>query len=391
MSTVSSVLLANSVSPSVALTPGLKRVLYAVVLDPARKFGSLEEQIFLLGRAFQERGGLFLPLFLCPPGPDKLRRYHEAGLLAECLDLTSFSLPRLWQLARLIRRRRIEVVHWNFSPPLVNPYLWCLSLLTPSVRHYYTDHNSRFLPRPGPSTGVKVFLKRLLLRRYRKVLCVSQFVQHCLARERSWSNLLCCLHFINTDRFRPDPAVRSALRRHYGVDNCFVVATVAHLIKAKGVDVACRALAELPDNVVLWAAGEGREAESLRRLCADLGVERRVLFLGNQAHVEPFLQAADCFVCPSLWAEAAGLVNLEAQASGLPVVASRIGGIPEYVEDGRTGLLFPPGDVHALAGCLRRLYDTPALCRELGRQARLATVARFSSESRLAAYLDLYR
>jgi glycosyltransferase involved in cell wall biosynthesis len=388
MSTISSVLPRNSAALA---DPALKRVLYAIVLDPSRKFGSLEEQIFILGRAFQERGGLFLPLFLCPGGPDKLHRYHDAGLPAECLDLGSFSLPRLWKLAGLVRRQRIDIVHWNFTHPLGNRYLWGLSLLTPGVKHYFTDHTSRFLPLPGPGKGIKAAGKRLLLKRYQKVLCVSRFVEDCLTQQKSWSNLHRCLHFINTDRFKADAQVRSALRQTVGAENNFVIVTVAHLIKAKGVDVVIQALARLHERTVLWVVGEGVEEEALRQLSNELGLGQRVRFMGNQAHVQPYLQAADCFVCPSLWAEAAGLVNLEAQATGLPVLASNIGGIPEYVDDGHTGLLFPPGDDRALADCLNRLLDDPNLRAQMGRQARQATIARFSPESRLNAYLDLYR
>ena len=117
----------------------------------------------------------------------------------------------------------------------------------------------------------------------------------------------------------------------------------------------------------------------------------RVNFLGLQARVEPFLQAADAFVCPSLWAEAAGLVNLEAQACGLPVLASRIGGIPEYVADGRTGVLFPSGDAEGLAAAARGLLGRPDRFREMGREARELAVARFSAAARLEEYLSLYR
>ena len=107
--------------------------------------------------------------------------------------------------------------------------------------------------------------------------------------------------------------------------------------------------------------------------------------------MEPFLQAADAFVCPSRWAEAAGLVNLEAQACGLPVLASRIGGIPEYVADGRTGVLFPPGDAEGLAAAVRRLLDHPHRFRDMGLAARESAVTRFSTAARLEEYLDLYR
>ena len=73
------------------------------------------------------------------------------------------------------------------------------------------------------------------------------------------------------------------------------------------------------------------------------------------------MQGADCFVCPSLWAEAAGLVNLEAQSSGLPTVASNVGGIPEYVADGKTGFLFSPGNATELADRIRQLLSDAAL------------------------------
>ncbi len=368
----------------------LRRVLYLVPLDPAQKFGTLEEQIFFLGQAFQREGGLFLPVFSCTEGPNKLDLFHQAGLPAECLDLTSFRLAALRRLLGLLRRYRIDVVHWNFTHPTRNPYLWLVSLFAPLVAHYLTDHISRPWPLPGPGAWPARAGKRLLLGRYRRIVCVSRFVHDCLCQGRAWPAVRSCLHFVNAHRFRPDPATRAAVRRQLDAGDSFVALVVAYLIPAKGAHVACRALAGLKD-VVLWVAGSGPEEEALRRLCAELGVSERVRFLGRQGHVEPFIQSADCLVCPSLWAEAAGLVNLEGAACGLPVVASRIGGIPEYVEDGQTGLLFPPGDHAALADCLARLRDDPALRQRLGEQGRRTVVEQFSVEARLPAYLDLYR
>ncbi len=129
---------------------------------------------------------------------------------------------------------------------------------------------------------------------------------------------------------------------------------------------------------------------ALQALAGELGVRNRVRFLGLQSRVEPFMQAADCFVCPSRWAEAAGLVNLEAQACGLPVVAVRIGGIPEYVAEGRTGLLFPPEDPVGLARSVRQLLDCPEECRAMGRRARESAVMHFSPTARLDDFLELY-
>ena len=137
--------------------------------------------------------------------------------------------------------------------------------------------------------------------------------------------------------------------------------------------------------------GAGEHGAKLQKLSAELSLSRRVKFFGQRALVQPIMQAADCLVCPSLWAEAAGLVNLEALSTGLPVLASRIGGIPEYVDDGVSGYLFPPGEHRALAAHLRRLSYDSAECQRLGAAARAIAVQRFSVPSKINDYLDLYR
>jgi glycosyltransferase involved in cell wall biosynthesis len=367
------------------------RVLYAVALDPSLKFGSMEEQIIRLTKSFKIHGSTFNPLFICPEGVLGGAAFQEAGVEVECMDLRTFRWSQLARLSRLITRRQVTIVHWNFTEMLRNSYLWWLTLLHPSVRHWYTDHISRESGIQQSSSGVKKFLKRLLLRRYEKVLCVSQFVLDDLRSQKLSSELILSRHFINTDRFRPDETVRGELRKQLHVEGRFVLLTVAHLIKAKGIEVLIRALAELPESVVLWIVGDGEESEGLCRLCSELHLVSRVFFHGLQKNVAPFMQAADCFVCPSLWAEAAGLVNLEAAASGLPVIASRIGGIPEYVEDGRTGFLFLPGDPQELTRCVQSLYENSALYQKMSAEARAWAVEKFSTDARVLEYLDLCR
>jgi glycosyltransferase involved in cell wall biosynthesis len=369
----------------------LPRVLYAIALDPTLKFGSLEEQIISLARAFELHGSLFYPLFICSEGALEGTAFQKAGVEAECMDLGSFTWKRLARVSQLITQRQITVVHWNFTEMLRNSYLWWLTLLHPNVRHWYTDHVSRTSEIRQVPRGPTKLLKRLLLRRYDKVLCVSEFVLNDLRSRQICSNLILSRHFINTDRFRPDKVVRGELRKQLHAESCFVLLTVAHLIKAKGIEVLMRALAELPESVVLWIVGDGAESERLHQLRDELHLTSRVHFHGLQKDVAPFMQAADCFVCPSLWAEAAGLVNLEASASGLPVIASRIGGIPEYVENGRTGFLFPPGDYQELARCVQSLKEDSALYQNISAEARAWAIEKFSADSGVREYLDLYR
>src|SRR3989449_9263309 len=97
------------------LAPGrLRRVLYALALNPSLKFGSLEEQIFCLARAFKEHGGLFLPLFQSPLGSEARATYEAAGLEAGWLNLEEFDVTTLRRLIRLIHQHQIELLHWNF-------------------------------------------------------------------------------------------------------------------------------------------------------------------------------------------------------------------------------------------------------------------------------------
>jgi glycosyltransferase involved in cell wall biosynthesis len=368
----------------------LRRVLYAIAMDPDR-FATMEEQILLITRAFRQRAGLFLPLFICSHRKGNPAVYEAAGLRAECLDLHRFRLHTLWQLVRLIRRDRIELIHWNFTEPLLNKYLWALTLLTPGVKHYFTDHTSRGLPLGPPAQGIRRVIKKIMFARYNTVFGVSQFVINHLRDQGCATTMIVRPYFLNTDRFRPDPEVRAALRKELGVTGQFVVVVVAYLVQTKGVDIAIRAVASLPETTTLWIVGGGVESDRLRKLSRDLGVDKRVHFFGHQADVQRFLKGADCFVCPSRWGEAAGVVNLEAQATGLPALVSRIGGIPEYIQDGKTGFLFTPEDSQELATKLLKLSEDPELLRRVQNAARAWVLADFSHERKIEEFLNMYR
>jgi len=290
----------------------------------------------------------------------------------------------------LIDEHAIEIVHWSFYHPL-NAYVWALTVARPLLTHYLTDHRSRYgdpLPR---RSLVRRALKRAFLRRYRRIVCVSEFIADSLRSEGLAERLTICAHFINTDRFRPDPAVREQVRGQLLAESQFGLLLVAHLIPEKGGEVLLRALPGLPPQVQAWIVGDGPDTSRLQRLAEELGLAKQVRFLGNQSEVQRYMQAADCLVCPSLWLEAAGLVNIEALACGVPVVASRVGGIPEIVVHGRTGFLFEPGRADELAAAVRGLLEEPEKLAEMGRAARGVAVERHSAERRIPEYLDLYR
>jgi glycosyltransferase involved in cell wall biosynthesis len=166
-----------------------------------------------------------------------------------------------------------------------------------------------------------------------------------------------------------------------------VVACVTRLEHWKGVDVLVEAAARVGRPFRLEIYGDGSERGQLHRRAEELGVD--VVFNGAVEDVRIRLEQADVFVLPSR-GENLPLSILEAMAAALPVVASRVGGIPELVEDGVTGVLVEPGDADALARGLRDLLEDDERRREQGRQGSGRARERFGSERMIASFVDLY-
>jgi glycosyltransferase involved in cell wall biosynthesis len=196
---------------------------------------------------------------------------------------------------------------------------------------------------------------------------------------------------VDTDVFRPRPGGSG----REGV----VIGTARNLKRTYGLDVLLEAFAILTKSVLglgsripntestlplggtrtpltLWIAGAGPEEAALKAQAARLGIGERARFLGAVPHerMPAFMWGLDLFVNPSR-AESFGVAALEAAASGIPVVASRVGGLPEVVADGQTGLLVAPEDPEGLASALADLVGDPERRRALGRAARERAVA----------------
>ncbi|MFO7245815.1 MAG: N-acetyl-alpha-D-glucosaminyl L-malate synthase BshA [Bacillota bacterium] len=154
------------------------------------------------------------------------------------------------------------------------------------------------------------------------------------------------------------------------------------------VEVFARAAADL--DAELWLVGDGPDSAEARRRAAVLGVGERVRFWGQQDNPAAWIASGDVMLLPSAQ-EAFGLAALEAMACGLPVVASRVGGLPEVVSDGETGLLFDPDDVQGMVAGLRSLLLDPARRRTLGEAGRRRAVKQFACRHVVPRYEEIYR
>ncbi len=175
-----------------------------------------------------------------------------------------------------------------------------------------------------------------------------------------------------------------------------VIAFVGRLVREKGADILLRAFAkvqaQMPETRLLLV-GDGPEGEYLRRVIADLGLSSQVSLLGHLPHeeVERVCAAAWVQAVPSRWAEPFGIVAAEALMRGTAVMASNSGGLAEVVQDGRTGLLVPPGDVNALAEALLRLFRDRELAEQMGKAGREMALVRFNEAMCIERFIELYQ
>lgn len=196
-------------------------------------------------------------------------------------------------------------------------------------------------------------------------------------------------NFVDTTLFRPgrQPCHRASLapggeRIVMHVSNFRAVKRVEDVV-----EVFARIHRKVPSRLVF--VGDGPERPRAVQRADDLGVRDDVLFLGKHASVDELLPCADLFLLPSE-NESFGLAALEAMASGAPVIASRVGGLPEVVEDGVTGYLFPVGEVEAMAeGGIRLLLDE-AHHADMAAAGRRSAETRFSAEAVVPRYEALY-
>ena len=286
---------------------------------------------------------------------DDIRR---DGVNVECLDAPrAGSVAWIGRLRRLVRDHDIAIVHTHMPQPAVAARM-AFGRSGPALVH--TEHN--LWPRYRPLTR---WANRATYRRNRAVIAVSSGVA---ASIRSGVHVDVVRHGVDAPRATADAA---GARARLGLGPGPVVGTVGNLTAKKDHETLLRAIAlvraDVPD-VRLVIIGAGPLDRTLRDRVEALGLGDVVVLAGSRADVADLLPAFDVFALSSRF-EGLPIALLEAMGSGLPCVATTVGGIPEVVTDGVDGVLVPAADPAALAAALGRLLGDRAQASELGRRA----------------------
>lgn len=318
----------------------------------------------------------------------------KSGQLEERFDENQIPLTiagqRKYSFGSLVRLRRLLR---NFKPSIIHTHLFHAGILgrllvsKDSSKIVSTEHNTTDLIERG---FLWRFLNRLTFEKNDLCIAVSQSVRDLIIQKTKLnpSRVKVIWPGIDLDRFASESVSRSIkLNGHPPI-----IGTIARLSHEKGIDILIKSFQQVHreyPHAMLHIVGTGSEAGFLQRLAEDMGLKKQIVWHGYQRDVRPLLRSFDCYVQPSR-NESFGITILEAMASRVPVIASRVGGVSEIIKDGSSGLLVPPENDVALSRAILRVLKNPTEMKSLTLSA-YAELEKHNMNSVAQQYAEEYR
>ena len=331
--------------------------------------------------------------YMHPPGdPDFEKLADKARSLGAPLisvgDRGSWDWQVIPRLLEVCRRERVAIWHGHdYKSNLLGLLLrrrWPMRLVT--TVHGWGVRGSR-------RTRVYYGVDRLCLRHYERVVCVSEDLRReCLSLGVTEPRCVLVENAIDLRQFSRTRSVTEAKARLGVGPGRLVIGAVGRLSTEKGFDLLIRAADRLLDEGVdleLWIVGEGDRGPHLADLVRALGRGDRIRLMGFRSDTVEIYEAMDAFALSS-YHEGLPNVVLEAMAMGVPVVSTRIAGIPRLIRHGENGLLVEPGDGRGLADALRHLLTDIGLSTRVRDEARRTIEERCSFDARMRKIIAIY-
>lgn len=375
--------------------------------------GGAQEVVRTLSAYLIERGS---PTIVCTFRDGPLRNEIEAmGITVEVLPGRShsfLSLPMFLKeiagirkgLIHLVQKYQIDVIQTHLLRSL-DFLVASLKLRFPSLLVFWTVHNYQFELRadqlPGhrwllqPKKYIHKALYRMASGRMNGFIAVSHEVEQSILQtmrvDKNRITTIC--NGVDVRRYQRK-VNRMAIRAHIGLKEMDQVMIVVGTLKEqKGhrylIEAAAPLIAQNHHLHILFA-GDGPLRNSLQQQVQELGLENHIHFLGNRKDIPDLLAASDYFVLSSLW-EGLPMALIEAMASGLPVIATLVSGSQQVVEQGRSGILIPPGEVAPLRQAIEELLADPERAKMLGKAAQRRIEEAYSARRQAEEHLVLYR
>ncbi len=351
---------------------GTEKLVYQMALALKKNYEIIVctlEDIGLYGQALRKAGIPVYPLFR-EPGVD---------------------LNIVFSLLRIFFKHEVSLLHAHQYSPYF--YAVLAKFFYPQVKIIFQEHGRHYpeIDKPLRKLVNRFFFQPLTA----AIVAVSHEVKERLIRYEGLSKKRIRVIYNGIeDVILLSPEEKRELRRKWGFsDTQVVAATVGRFDPIKNLPLFLKALALARTQIPALRGlliGDGPEMPALKGLCHKLGLKEAVIFTGYREDAVKLLQMADIFVLSSL-SEGTSLALLEAMACGLPLIATAVGGNPEIIADGKSGLLVPNQNLPALAAALLILAQDPVLRQRMGQKARQIFEKKFTFQKMLASYQDLYQ
>lgn len=354
--------------------------------------GGPDKTIINSPRYLAERGYQMLCAYLHHPddaGYPKLReKAHARGVeLISIPDHGPLDYKVVSQTLKLCRERNVTIWHGhdyktNLLGLLVYPF-WPMRLVT--TVHGWVEQTQR--------TPLYYLVDRCTLRFYEKVFCVSDdLFQICRQSGVPRSRCILLRNGIDLSEYQRFKYTSQA-KTELGIEqDRFLIGAVGRLSSEKGFDLLIESVKSLIDQKLplqLMIFGEGKEESLLQRKIDESGYSGQIQLMGFQSDLRPFYEAMDLFVLSSI-REGLPNVVLEAMALGVPVLSTRVAGIPKLMEHDVNGYIIDPGSTDALTDGLRILYHDAERRQRFSRNGRVTVESRFSFSNRMSRLVDVY-
>jgi glycosyltransferase involved in cell wall biosynthesis len=372
--------------------------LVSIIGVEPKRIGGTETFARELSLQLGARGWQSALYFLSEP-PEEVRRFLDLpnislGVYGSACDS---GLKTGRSLAKIARGRRPDILHLHYTG-FLNFYSW-IARLRSIRRVFFTDHHSR---QAGYKPGRAPFWKRSVVRFINspltKVISVSKYGYDCITAfdllPRSRFEMI--YNGVDLTRVKADPQLAVDFRRRYSIpEGRAIVTQVSWIIPEKGItDVleTARLVIQHDRNVQFVLVGDGAYREQYMKDAAAMGIEDHVTWTGmvKDPFGEGVFAAADIVCQFSRWEEVFGWMIAEGMAHGKPVVATRVGGIPELITDGVTGHLVERGDTKAMSERLLALLADPALRIRMGAAGRETVSEKFDLRKNVAQLVRAY-
>lgn len=347
-----------------------------------------------LGKELAERGHTVH--FISSALPTRLTelnervRFHEVEMMSYPLfEHQPYDLALATKMAAVAENEKLDLLHVHYAiPHSISAILARESIKSHRRLPVITTLHGTDITLVGADRSYLPITK-YALEQSDGVTAISNYLKQATIEHFAFDRIEVIPNFVCPDEYKPK--IDCDLRELLTPDGSPVLVHVSNFRPVKRpvdcVEIFARVLKQTKARLVM--VGDGSERTNCIHRARCLGIENECLFVGKQPNIVDYLCASDVLLLPSEQ-ESFGLAALEAMACELPVIASRVGGLPEVVDDGETGFLSPVGDIEKMADDVVRLVTDRKFRRQMGRAARASAIERYSTHKIIPQYIEFY-